>query len=362
LGGIQLAWLGGSWYYLLVGVGLALAGYWVFRRSIAGVWLYALIYLATIVWAIWEAGFEFWPLIPRLVAPTVLAILVALSVPLFPSWRSGRKGAPFAIAGILALALVATAVYAFQPHEVIRKQLADAAPAADAGGQQTGSTDWRAYGRTPHGTRYAPISQINRDNVQSLEVAWTFRTGDIPTGGAEDQNTPLMVGDTLYTCSAHNIVHALDAESGKVRWKFDPKAKAPLWQRCRGVSYYEPQAVAATTAGACAARIVVTTIDARLIELDAKTGSPCADFGANGTVDLKHGMGEVKDGFYFQTSAPSARRQRRTTPPRSLPSISPPGVSAGNSRQCITTCGTMTFLRSRRSTMFRTARAAPYRP
>lgn len=323
-GGAQLAWLGGSWYYVLAGVGLAIAGYLVFRRRLTGLWLYALIYLATIVWALWETGLEFWPLVPRLVAPTVLAILFALMAPLFPAWRPRRTALPFAAAGVLVLALVATAVFAFQPHEVTRNELANAAPpATTAGGAASGPVDWRAYGRTPHGTRYAPVDQINTENVKNLEVAWTFRTGDIPPSGAEDQNTPLMVGDTVYTCSAHNIVHALNAETGEVRWKFDPEAKAPVWQRCRGVSYYETQAQAAgnsataadtsasTTPSAgdtCAARIVMTTIDARLIELDAKTGTPCPDFGTNGTVDLKNGMGEVKDGFYFQTSAPTVMR------------------------------------------------------
>src|SRR5690606_37022398 len=103
----------------------------------------------------------------------------------------------------------------------------------------------------------------------------------------------------------------LNAETGEVRWTFDPKAQAPLWQRCRGVSYYEPQP-ATQPAGAspalCAQRIVMTTIDARLIELDAKTGEMCSGFGENGTVDLKQGMGEIKDGFYFQTSAPTVAR------------------------------------------------------
>lgn len=319
-GGVQLAWLGGSWYYLLAGIGLAVTGLLIFRHNKWGIWLYAAVYLATIAWALWEAGLHFWPLVPRLVAPTVLAIIIALVAPLFPSFGSGRKRVPFGVAALLALGLIATAFYVFQPHDVIRNQLADAAPAATPA--EGTSTDWRAYGRTSHGTRYAPIDQINRDNVKNLEVAWTFRTGDIPPSGAEDQNTPLQVGDTVYTCSAHNIVHALNAESGEVRWKFDPQAKAPLWQRCRGVSYYEPAPVTASgqpaqdgvtpaapaADAACAARIVMTTIDARLIEIDAKTGQPCADFGANGTVDLKQGMGDVKPGFYFQTSAPTVMR------------------------------------------------------
>lgn len=330
LGGAQLAWLGGSWYYVIAGLAIVVAGILFVRRNLSGAWLYAAAYIATIIWALWETGLHFWPLVPRLVAPTVLAILVLLVLPLFPARRGRRKALPFAAAAILLLGLIVTAGYAFVPHEVIHNEVAATGPAGAPAANLPG-TDWRFYGRTPTGTRYAPIDQINTQNVKDLQVAWTFRTGDIPPQGAEDQNTPLQVGDTLYTCSAHNIVHALNAETGEVRWKFDPQAKSPLWQRCRGVSYYEPgaapapaaaaepaggaivpaataEAATAANGSACSARIVMTTIDARLLELDAKTGEPCADFGKGGTVDLKAGMGEVKAGFYFQTSAPTVMR------------------------------------------------------
>ncbi|MFT4149729.1 MAG: membrane-bound PQQ-dependent dehydrogenase, glucose/quinate/shikimate family [Paracoccaceae bacterium] len=314
-GGVQLIGVGGSWYYLLAGAAVVVTGLLFLVRNRAALWLYAITFLATVAWALWEAGFHFWPQIPRLVAPAVLGIVVALCAPLFPGNRG--KALPFAVAAALALALVATGVFAFRPHDVIRGQIP--AEVAEAPVDPGAATDWRAYGRTLAGTRHAPIAQITPANVGGLQVAWTFRTGDTPDAMAQDQNTPLMVGDTVYTCSPHNIVHALNAETGELRWKFDPAAKAPLWQRCRGVSYYEPSAqalaaaqpaatdgtAAATTPATCAQRIVMTTIDARLIQLDAKTGQPCATFGTNGTVDLKQGMGEVKDGFYFQTSAPT---------------------------------------------------------
>jgi quinate dehydrogenase (quinone) len=317
-GGIQLVGLGGSWYYVLAGAGVSLTGILFFLRQKIGAWLYFLIFIATIAWAIWESGLEFWPLVPRLVAPAVIALIVAIVYPAFPT--STRKGPAWLVALLLIVGLAATGFYAFKPHDVIRNTFAADATAKPA----DTSTDWRFYGKTPHGTRYAAIDQINPSNVKDLQVAWTFRTGDTPSGTAENQNTPLAVGDTVYSCSPHNIVHALNAETGELRWTFDPQAKAPLWQRCRGVSYYEPASVAATTtttttdtaaatpattpAAECAARIVMTTIDARLIEIDAKTGKPCADFGTNGTVDLKQGMGPIKDGFYFQTSAPTVMR------------------------------------------------------
>ncbi|KQU73797.1 glucose dehydrogenase [Aminobacter sp. DSM 101952] len=331
-GGVQLIGLGGSWYYTLAGLGVIASGILYIMRRKSGLWLYAIVFLATVAWAIWESGLEFWPLVPRLVAPAVIAIPALLLAPLFPA--STGKRTPFALAGLLAVALAATAFYAFTPHGVTRNAFAKAEPAPTVPPAAASATDWRYYGRTPAGTRYAPIDQINRDNVNQLEVAWTFRHGDTPQGSAQDQSTPLFVGDTLYTCSPNNIVHALNPDTGDVKWKYDPKAKSPLWQRCRGVSYYEPGPApvqaeasapadplaptsviaaapavpAAPASNACAARIVMTTIDARLIQLDAKTGELCQDFGNGGIVDLKQGMGEIKDGFYFQTSAPTVMR------------------------------------------------------
>ncbi|MDP0927661.1 hypothetical protein Q0601_10790 [Paracoccus onubensis] len=238
LAGLPLAWsgaqligLGGSWYYLLAGLCIVVTGILFFIRNKAGIWLYALVFLATVAWALWEAGMDFWPLVPRLVAPMVLAIIVALCVPLFPG--RPRKALPFTIAAILVLALAATGYLAFQPHGVIRGTAPDAVAEVPADAR----TDWPAYARTTHGTRFAQIDQINAGNVGELEVAWTFQTGDTAEDPAQDQNTPLMVNDTVYTCSPHNIVHALNAETGELRWKYDPEASSPLWQRCRGVSY-----------------------------------------------------------------------------------------------------------------------------
>ncbi len=313
-GGAELIGLGGSQYYLIAGLGVLITGILFVLRNKAATIVYGVVFAGTILWALWEAGFQFWPQIPRLVAPTVLALIVVLCAPLFPNgWR---KTFSLPIAGILALCLVATGLFAFQPHGVLQGQVTGGGNKLAA---EDHATEWRAYGHTLAGTRFSQANQITPENADKLEIAWTFRTGDTPVEGAEDQNTPLMVHDTVYSCTAHNIVHALDAETGELRWKFDAKAEGPLWQRCRGVSYYEPAApvegqLPATTPAAieaaaeCAQRIVMTTIDARLIELDAKTGKLCSGFGTNGTVDLKQGMGEIKPGFYFQTSAPTVAK------------------------------------------------------
>lgn len=302
VGGTQLIWLDGSWYYALAGIGILLSAILFIRRKSAGAWLYGLVFLATLVWAYGEVGLNFWQLIPRVVAPTVLALLVLLLYPLFNSARSGMKIA-YPVAAVLVAALVGTGIAAFSPQGVVRAT-SPSTPVSPLASEDM-DPDWSAYGRTPAGTRFAPFDQINKENVNQLEVAWTFRTGDVPTNGAEDQNTPLQVGDTVYVCTAHNIVFALNAETGAERWKFDPQAKAPVWQRCRGVSYYRE---AILSPDACSERIMLTTIDARLIALDAKTGQQCSQFGNNGTVDLSQGMGEIKPGYYFQTSAPTIMR------------------------------------------------------
>ena len=168
------------------------------------------------------------------------------------------------------------------------------------------------------------LDQITRDNVKDLQVAWTFRTGDTPvspTGnGAEDQQTPLQIGNTLYLCTPHNNVIAVEANSGKQIWKREINAKAEVWPRCRGLAYfdatkpvqqpdkpgYSPMTAAVLPAGdSCQRRILMNTIDARLIAINADNGEFCENFGDHGIVDLKAGMGKAPDPQYQLTSAPT---------------------------------------------------------
>ncbi|MFW7346232.1 MAG: membrane-bound PQQ-dependent dehydrogenase, glucose/quinate/shikimate family [Pigmentiphaga sp.] len=307
VGGVRLVSLGGSWYYLIAGLGLVLSGLGYARGSRAGAWLFALVFIGTLIWSFWEVGLDFWQLVPRLIGVIVLALVAALLHPLLrPVGEPGGNKGAYSLAMLCVLALAGFGFLMFQPHFPVSAtgDAPTAVPAAASGG------DWDHYGRDAAGTRYAPFSQIDKSNVGNLQVAWTFRTGEPAINGAEDQNTPLQVGDTVYLCTPHNQVFALNAEAGEQRWKFDPKASSPVWQRCRGVSYYDASAsmTDAVADASCRQRIVLSTIDARLIQLDARTGRPCAAFGNQGTVDLKAGMGEVKPGYYFQTSAPTVAR------------------------------------------------------
>ncbi|MGA6098322.1 glucose dehydrogenase [Stutzerimonas marianensis] len=80
-GGLWLVTLGGSWYYLPAGLGMLASGILLFLLRVHGVWLYWLVFVATLAWAFWEVGFEPWPLVPRLVAPAVIALLTLLFIP-----------------------------------------------------------------------------------------------------------------------------------------------------------------------------------------------------------------------------------------------------------------------------------------
>ena len=317
--GFELITLGGSWYYLLAGVGLVLAGVLYWRRKPLATALVAALTVATLCWALWETGLAFWPMVPRLAPFLVIAFVAALLHP----GLAGRAHTPASrgVAALFGVILVAGFAAMFKPHGV---QQAQVEPQADAvAAVNDGSANWVHYANGPKGTRYAPFTQIGKDNVGQLEVAWRYRTGELALGASESQNTPIQVGDTIYTCTPTSKVIALDADTGKERWTFDPKpANTKTWNRCRGVGYYEPATVGQpfrfagmqparpSRAGVCAQRIVQVTMDARLIEVDARTGKPCEDFGDQGAVDLTVGLGKVKMNvpYYAYTSAPTVAR------------------------------------------------------
>lgn len=313
IGGAYLAYLGGSWFYLPMGIATFASGVLVWRSKPAGALLFGAAFIVALIWAPIDAGWNFWPLVSRLFVFGVLACLVALAYPGLrrASGVPAGKGA-FVLAGLIAVCLAITGVNFFLPKSVIEADVVAGVTPVAPGAQQK---DWLHWGNTTAGNRFAALDQINKGNVSQLKLAWTAHTGDIPQSngsGAEDQNTPLQVGDTLYVCTPYGKVVALDADTGAERWKYDPKGAAPNWQRCRGLGYHEApaaQPLPANTASvaapaACRKRILLPTIDARLIALDAATGQPCADFGEHGIVDLKVGMGEVKPGYYQQTSTP----------------------------------------------------------
>jgi quinate dehydrogenase (quinone) len=314
--GGYLASLGGSAYFVIAGIAMLAAGVLVWRGRTAGAWLYALTLLASVAWAVTDAGFGFWPLFSRLFALGVVGLLVALVYPAFPGVHG--RGA-FRLAAVLAAVLVASFGGMFLPHPTVANGNGPGLTAVDPAQAQK---NWQHYGNTNGGSRFAALDQIQRANVDKLDVAWTYHTGDLAVSngnGAEDQMTPLQVGDKVFICTPHNNLIALDADTGKELWKREINAKSVVWQRCRGLAYFDatapldqPTAAAATPvkpvalpAGAnCQRRVLTNTIDARLIAVDADTGEFCQGFGQNGQVDLKAGLGDAPDPFYQLTSPP----------------------------------------------------------
>ncbi|MFC4254767.1 membrane-bound PQQ-dependent dehydrogenase, glucose/quinate/shikimate family [Altererythrobacter xixiisoli] len=322
-GGVQLATLGGSWYYLFAGLALIVSGVLIARRRLAGAAVFAVLFAVTIAWSLWEAGLDFWPLVPRVSGPLFMAFLLLLLLPRFPGWTQGAK-APLAMAGLTALLMGGAVALALQPKHVTRHDFTQAVPGKVSAETLAAGNEWREYAHTGKGTRYITADQITPDNVRNLKVAWEFDYGEAPAAAtlAEDQNTPTYANGVLYSCTPSNTVNALDAQTGKLLWSYAAKGASPIWQRCRGVTYYEAQPAAGqppagqsvgnppATGGACQARIVMNAIDGRLIELDAATGKPCADFGDNGVVNLNADIGETPPAMYIPTSAPTVMQDK----------------------------------------------------
>ena len=168
-----------------------------------------------------------------------------------------------------------------------------------------GSQEWTAYGGDAGGTRYSPLKQINVSNVKDLKVAWEFHTGDVSDGTqlpahSSFETTPLVVNGVMYLSTPFSRVIALDPETGKQIWAFDPKidteVTVPLFVS-RGVAWWTDDK---------SSRIFLGTLDGRLFSLDPKTGKPDAAFGKGGFVDLRIGVAEdFPDKHLGMTSPPA---------------------------------------------------------
>ena len=140
--------------------------------------------------------------------------------------------------------------------------------------------EWRFHGGDPGGMRFSPLKQINRKNVIKLKEAWTYHMGELERPHSEKvrnliaafECTPLVVDGVLYLSTPSSRVIALDAETGKEIWKFDPQESAGQkrgFLEHRGVAYWEGDF---STPGQIEKRILYATWDGKLIALDAKTG------------------------------------------------------------------------------------------
>lgn len=156
------------------------------------------------------------------------------------------------VKAVLAALLVATAMPSHGAARVDGKAIADERQGAN----------WLAYGRTYSEQRFSPLAKIKDSNVKDLGLAWHL---DLP----EDRSllsTPLVVDGVLYFSGSFSVVTAVDATSGKVLWRYDPKVIEHsgdrlriFWDFSRGIAFWK-------------GRVYAATVDGRLIAIDAKTG------------------------------------------------------------------------------------------
>jgi len=172
---------------------------------------------------------------------------------------------------------------------------------------------WPNYGSDPGGTRYSTAHQIDRANVAQLKLAWTYRTGAMDektdlVRKAAFEATPILIENKLFLSTPYNHVLALNPTTGAKLWEYNPEidlTKNRSEVTSRGVSAWVDSK--AKQGQACRLRILLGTLDGRLIALDGDTGKLCADFGSKGAVDLTQDVGLAKEwsGGYEVTSAPA---------------------------------------------------------
>ena len=168
--------------------------------------------------------------------------------------------------------------------------------------------EWRFYGSDAASSKYVPLSQINADNVNNLEVAWVWDTPDNAIFAQDDRAsageykaTPIMIDGVLYVSTSLGQVAAIDAATGEQRWVFDTGS----WQRGRHPNFNNNHRGVSWWDDGGDGRILMAANDGLLWSLNARTGQPDTSFGDNGVVDLKQGLGrETRIGLYGAISPP----------------------------------------------------------
>ena len=165
--------------------------------------------------------------------------------------------------------------------------------------------DWPYYGGDAGGTKYSALKQINRVNVAGLEVAWTYHTGDVSDGAkypskSAFESTPLMVDGVVYVTTPFNRLIALDGDTGKEIWTFDPQL-----DKEQPVNLFINRGAAFWSHGKDR-RIFFGTLDGRLFAIDATTGKPAATFGRGGFIDLRAGVADKEPRRGYGMTSPPA--------------------------------------------------------
>lgn len=171
------------------------------------------------------------------------------------------------------------------------------------------NADWPLNGSVDN-ARSSPLTQITKENVKRLQVAWTYSSGDHFTA-SEMQSNPVVVDGVLYATTPTMQVVAVNAATGKEMWKYDPSGgtSARTRFRHRGVAVH-------------ADRVFVTYRNF-LISLDKTTGKPVAGFGVDGRVDLRDGLGKPAAGLSVSASTPGVVFEDLLILPSSVPETLP---------------------------------------
>jgi glucose dehydrogenase len=164
--------------------------------------------------------------------------------------------------------------------------------------------EWPHYSGDPGGTKYSTLDQINRENVGQMKVAWAYHTGDVSDGSvnlvrSSFECTPLVIDGVMYLTTPFSRAIALDAETGKFLWSFDPKL-----DKDRPYNLFVNRGVAFWRRGK-EKRIFLGTLDGRLFALNASDGKPVKGFGEGGFINLRTGVAEnYPNRLYGMTSPP----------------------------------------------------------
>ena len=169
--------------------------------------------------------------------------------------------------------------------------------------------EWRTYGSDLSSSKYAPLDQINAENVAGLQILWSWETPDNAVFRADERatageykSTPIMVNGNLYVSTSLGMVAAIDAASGEQLWVFDTGS----WQRGRHPNFNNNHRGVAYWDDGGSGRILMAANDGVLWSLDAATGRPDPAFGVGGAVDLKSGLGrDTEIGQYGAISPPT---------------------------------------------------------
>jgi quinoprotein glucose dehydrogenase len=164
--------------------------------------------------------------------------------------------------------------------------------------------DWPVYGGNNAGNRYSALTQINKNNIQNLQPAWTYDTGENNKPGERGmdmQCQPIVIDGIMYGTTPRLKVFAVEAATGKELWKFDPfEGKRPRFHPMRGVVYWSEGSD----------KRILFTAGASLFALNAETGKLVSSFGKNGEVDFHDGLGD-KETYGYD---PYLFNIRNTTP------------------------------------------------